>query len=195
MRHHTCQRFAATIAILAMAASTSVASAQTPSHTHADVDLVKGVIAHHAQALTMEGMTQAHGASPKVLLLAAEMETSQREKVQALQAWLKERGEAVPVVADGHADHDHGVTGSGAGAADHAQIKGMLTEDQMEELAHARGPRFDRLFLSYMIQHHQGAVTSLENIHGVAPDVAALAAALVTDEKALIVRMQGMSSP
>ena len=180
-------------AIVTMAVATRGASAQAPSYTHADVDLVNGVIAHHAQALTMEAMAPAHGASPKVLLLAAEMEVSQREKVQALQAWLKERGQAVPQVADGHADHDHGVTGSGA--AEHEHMKGMLTEDQMEDLAHARGARFDRLFLSSMIQHHQGAVTSLEKPTGVSADVAALAAALVADEKALVARMQGMTAP
>ena len=179
--------------IITMAVATRGASAQAPSYTHADVDLVKGVIAHHAQALTMEAMAPAHGASPKVLLFAAEIEVSQREKVQALQAWLKERGQAVPQVADGHADHDHGVTGSGA--AEHARMAGMLTEDQMEDLAHARGARFDRLFLSSMIQHHQGAITSLEKPAGVSADVAALAAPLVADEKALVVRMQGMSAP
>ena len=191
MLHRSTLRQFAT-AIIATAGVAFAASAQVPAHTHADVDIVKGVIAHHAQALTMEAMAPAHGASPRVQLLAAELEISQREKVQALQAWLKERGEEVPAVADGHADHDHGATG--AGAAEHAHMAGMLTEDQLEELAHARGPRFDRLFLTYMIQHHQGAVTSLEKLTA-SPDVAALSSALVAEEKALVVRMQGMVSP
>ena len=182
-----------TAAVLAIAGASRGTAAQSPAYTHADIDLVKAVIAHHAQALTMEALAPAHGASPRVQLLAAEMEISQREKVQALQAWLKERGQAVPAVADGHADHDHGVTGSGV--AEHAHMAGMLTEDQMEELAHSRGVRFDRLFLAYLIQHHQGAVTSLEKPSGVSPDVAALTTALVADEKALVVRMQAMAAP
>jgi uncharacterized protein (DUF305 family) len=182
-----------TVAVLAIIGASRATAAQQPAYTHADVDLVKAVIAHHAQALTMEGLAPAHGASPQVQLLAAEMELSQRERVQALQAWLKERGQAVPAMADGHADHDHGVTGSGA--AEHAHIAGMLTEDQMEELAHARGVRFDRLFLKYMIQHHQGAAASLEKPTGVSPDVAALTAALVSDEKELVARMQAMATP
>jgi uncharacterized protein (DUF305 family) len=128
-----------------------------------------------------------------VQLLAAELETSQRERVQALQAWLKERGQSVPAVSDGHAAYDHGVTG--VGAPEHAPLDGMLTEDQMEELAHARGVRFDRLFLTYMIQHHQGAIASLEKLTATAPDVSALTTALVTEEKALVVRMQGMTTP
>ena len=183
------------VALLALALAPRASVAQAPAYTHADVDIVKAVIAHHAQALTMESLAPAHGASPQVQLLAAEMEIGQREKVQALQAWLKERGQAVPAVADGHADHDHGVTGAGAGAAEHAHMGGMLTEDQMEELAHARGVRFDRLFLAYMIQHHQGGITSLGKLTGAAPDVTALAAATVTDEKALVARLQKMIAP
>ena len=181
------------IALLLLAGGASGIAAQLPAYTHADVDLVKAVIAHHAQALTMEALAPAHGASPQVQLLAAALEISQREKVQALQAWLKERGQTVPVVADGHADHDHGVTG--AGAVEHAHMAGMLTEDQIEELAHARGVRFDRLFLTYMIQHHQGAVASLQKLTGASTDVAALTTALVADEKALVGRMQVMLAP
>ncbi len=164
-----------------------------PSASHADVDAMKGIIAHHAQALTMEAMAPAHGASPRLQLFAAELEIAQREKIEALQAWLKAQGQSVPVVSSAHADHDHGVTG--AGAAEHAQIAGMLTEDQLEELAHARGVRFERLFLTYMIQHHKGGITSGEKLTGVNSDVAAVARALVADEKALVVRMQAMMAP
>lgn len=182
------------VAILSIVATNAVwAQPAQPTASHADVDFVKGVIAHHAQALTMEAMAPAHGASPRVQLLAAELETSQSEKVQALQAWLRERGQVVPVVADGHSDHDHGVTG--AGAAEHAHMAGMLTEDQLEELAHARGVRFDKLFLAYMIQHHQGGIATGEKLSGAGSDVAAVALALVADEKALVVRMQVMAAP
>ena len=179
--------------MIAMVGAAHGVAAQAPAYSHADVDLVKSVIAHHAQALAIEAMAPAHGASPRVQLFAAELEVSQREQVQALQAWLKERGQAVPVVADGHADHDHGL--AGPGAAEHAHLEGMLTEDQMDEVAHARGVRFDRLFLTGMIQHHQGAITSLARLTGTAPDVTTLASALVADEKALVVRMQAMAAP
>jgi uncharacterized protein (DUF305 family) len=192
MRSSTPLRHLAALTV-AMAMATRGVAAQAPAFTHTDVDVVQAVIAHHVQALVIEAMAPAHGASPRVQLFAAELEISQREKVQALQAWLKERGQAVPVVADGHADHDHGVTGTGA--AEHAHMAGMLTEDQMEALAHARGVRFDRLFFASMIQHHQGAVTSLEKLTGASPDVAALASALVADERALVARMQGMAVP
>ena len=170
-----------------------------PSASHADVDAVKGIIAHLAQALTMEAMAPAHGASPRVQLFAAELEIAQRAKVEALQAWLKAHGEAVSVVSEAHAGHDHGVTGAGAGAgagaAEHAQVAGMLTEDQLEELAHARGVRFDRLFLTYLIQHHQGGIVTGEKLGSAGGDVSAVARSLVADEKALVIRMQAMSAP
>ena len=166
-----------------------------PSASHADVDAVKGIIAHLAQALTMEAMAPAHGASPRVQMFAAELEIAQRAKVEALQAWLKAHGEAVSVVSEAHAGHDHGVTGAGAGAAEHAQVAGMLTEDQLEELAHARGVRFDRLFLTYLIQHHQGGIVTGERLGSAGGDVSAVARSLVADEKALVIRMQAMSAP
>ena len=45
-------------------------------------------------------------------------------------------------------------------------MPGMLTEAQMKELDQARGSEFDRLFLTYMIQHHKGAVTMVNQLFG-----------------------------
>jgi uncharacterized protein (DUF305 family) len=45
-------------------------------------------------------------------------------------------------------------------------MPGMLTEAQLKELAAARGPEFDRLFLTYMIQHHRGAVAMVQKLFG-----------------------------
>lgn len=45
-------------------------------------------------------------------------------------------------------------------------MPGMLTEAQMKELDQARGADFDRLFLTYMIQHHKGAVTMVNQLFG-----------------------------
>jgi len=45
-------------------------------------------------------------------------------------------------------------------------MPGMLTPDQLAELDSARGPDFDRLFLKFMIQHHQGAITMVDQLLG-----------------------------
>src|SRR6184192_4252313 len=45
-------------------------------------------------------------------------------------------------------------------------MPGMLTAEQLAQLDRARGPEFDRLFLTFMIQHHQGAITMVNQLFG-----------------------------
>ncbi len=45
-------------------------------------------------------------------------------------------------------------------------MPGMLTPAQMSQLEAARGPEFDRLFLTFMIQHHRGAVAMVKQLFG-----------------------------
>ncbi len=52
------------------------------------------------------------------------------------------------------------------GAVHEMLMPGMLTEDQMRQLGQARGPEFDRLFLTFMIQHHRGAVSMVRDLFG-----------------------------
>jgi uncharacterized protein (DUF305 family) len=52
---------------------------------------------------------------------------------------------------------------------DHAKLMpGMLTAAQLAQLDAARGPEFDRLFLTFMIQHHEGAIIMVEQLFGAA---------------------------
>jgi uncharacterized protein (DUF305 family) len=55
-----------------------------------------------------------------------------------------------------HAAGEHG--------AHAAMMPGMLSDDQMKELDAARGEVFDRIFLTYMIQHHRGAVAMVKTL-------------------------------
>src|SRR3546814_15073173 len=43
-------------------------------------------------------------------------------------------------------------------------MEGMATPEQMAALAAAKGAAFDKLFLELMIDHHEGAVTMVENL-------------------------------
>jgi uncharacterized protein (DUF305 family) len=45
-------------------------------------------------------------------------------------------------------------------------MPGMLTPAQMQQLDQAKGPEFDRLFLTFMIQHHRGAVSMVKDLFG-----------------------------
>jgi uncharacterized protein (DUF305 family) len=139
-------------------------SARYP-YTAADVDFMSHMIGHHAQALVMAGWAPSHGANPSIRILAERIINGQQDEITSMQRWLGDRG--LPVPEDGPTrmgmkGHDHPSTGSG-----HAMLMpGMLTDDQMKELDQARGPEFDRLFLSYMIQHHRGAVTMVKDLFG-----------------------------
>lgn len=90
-----------------------------------------------------------------------------------------------------HEDMNH------AGMQDHSGMPGMLTQDQLEELALAKGTEFDRLFLTYMIQHHTGAIIMVKDLvetDGAAQElqIGELAGEINVDQKTEIERMRLM---
>ncbi len=158
--------------------------------TEADVEFVTGMISHHAQALVMSELAPSHGASPSVQTLAARIINAQQDEIALMQRWLADRGQPVPQVRDAHLEHD------AHGSREH-HMPGMLTQEQLEELAAAFGREYDRLFLSYMIQHHAGAVTMVDDlfaVDGAGQDGAVfkLASDVQVDQITEIARMQGM---
>jgi uncharacterized protein (DUF305 family) len=64
------------------------------------------------------------------------------------------------MVPDGDAAHDM------MPGMDHNLMPGMLTPQQLMQLDSARGTEFDRLFLTFMIQHHMGAITMVNELFG-----------------------------
>lgn len=161
-------------------------------YSQADVDFMTGMISHHAQALIMSSLAEDAGASSEIRTLTARIINAQKDEIRTMQDWLRARGEPVPEVRiDGLQLMIHGVENH------HAHMPGMLTQDQLEELAAARGDEFDRLFLEYMIQHHEGAVTMVDELFstdGAAlEDVAfKLASDINVDQQTEIARMQRM---
>jgi uncharacterized protein (DUF305 family) len=128
--------------------------------TDADVHFVSGMIGHHAQALVMAGLAPTHGAGPSVETLCARIINAQNDEIARMQQWLRDRGQPVPEV------RITGMTLMVHGPEHLMHMPGMLTPEQMRELDEARGPDFDRLFLTYMIQHHRGAVTMVHDLFG-----------------------------
>ena len=157
--------------------------ARTKDHVEADVHFMQGMIGHHEQALAMAAMAPTHGAGERVQLLARKVDVSQRDEIASMTNWLKARG--LPL----HGEHHH------AGMA----MPGMLTPEQLARLDAARGAEFDRLFLTYMIQHHRGAVTMVDELFGqdgAAQDAATfkLASDVQADQRTEIDRMEKMLS-
>lgn len=156
--------------------------------TEADVRFMTGMISHHAQALEMASLAPTHGVGASVGTLTARTINAQQDEIVAMQQWLRDRGQPVP--EDG-IDSTVRVPNGGM------LMPGMLTPQQMRELDAARGLDFDRIFLTYMIQHHGGAVTMVHDLFGT--DGAALdeavfkiASDIQADQTSEIARMKRM---
>ena len=165
--------------------------------SEADVKFMTGMIAHHAQALIMSDLAPKNDASPAVQRLASRIINAQKDEIKSMQRWLKDRGQPVPEVhIDGLKLMIHGLVEDHM-KMDHTTMAGMLSPAQLQELSEAEGEEFDRLFLKYMIGHHQGAVTmvtKLFNSDGAVQDEAAfkLASDIQVDQRTEIDRMQLM---
>jgi len=136
-------------------------------YTRADIDFMSGMIAHHAQAVEMAHWAASHGASPSVLIYTGRVAMAQTAEIELMQTWLRDRRQPVP------AADPKGMKMVVNGQTMTMMMPGMLTEDQMKLLDAARGREWDRLFLTFMIQHHQGAISMVEtlmNTDGAAQD-------------------------
>jgi uncharacterized protein (DUF305 family) len=133
-------------------------SARYP-YTAADIHFMTAMIHHHAQAIEIARWAPANGASDPIRRLAARIISSQEDEIVTMQQWLADRNQAVPepdpagMPMEGHGGH-------------RMLMPGMLDERQLRELREARGAGFDRFFLTLMIQHHQGAITMVEQLFG-----------------------------
>ena len=120
-------------------------------YTGGDVQFMQGMISHHAQALEMTALLETRTERDVMRQLAERIDISQEDEIALMQDWLRERGQTVPDVNTHH-------------QPDFMSMPGMLTEEDMRQLETASGVTFDRLFLEFMITHHEGAVTMVENL-------------------------------
>lgn len=116
--------------------------------TEADVRFMQGMIAHHAQAIHMSRMAPARGANPRLVRFAQKIDMSQAGEIVLMQDWLRANGQFAPDTSAWRTMTMHG----------------MLTAEELARLEAARGPAFDRLFLEYMIRHHEGALKMVADL-------------------------------
>jgi uncharacterized protein (DUF305 family) len=155
----------------------------TPSGTSgasaADAMFAQMMIPHHEQAVEMSTLAETRASSPEIKALAAEIKGAQQPEIDQMTAWLEEWG--MPVMSGMDAMDEH----SGHG------MSGMLTDEQMQQLADAQGPEFDRLFAEFMILHHEGAIDMAEDVaDSKDPRVATLAAEIIRTQAEEIAQMQ-----
>jgi uncharacterized protein (DUF305 family) len=137
-----------------------------------DIDFMQGMIHHHAQAVEMVDLLRTRSRNRKVQALGNRISISQTDEMKFMRQWLEERGQPAPM-AHGAMDHSamgHDMKGhdtkamGGMDMANMPLMPGMLSAQQMKDLAKASGPAFDRLFLTGMIQHHTGALIMVEDL-------------------------------
>ncbi len=122
------------------------------SYSPDDVRFMQDMIPHHHQALEMAVLAPDRTNRPDLLEAARRIESSQADEIRFMQQWLRERGQDVPDPATHGAMH-----------TDH-KMAGMATPEQMAGLAAAKSVDFDRLFLTLMIKHHDGALKMVKKL-------------------------------
>jgi len=136
-------------------------SAALPSRTGspkaADVRFMQDMIVHHAQAIVMVSLVRDHLTDTQVRSLAARIADEQRPEIDAMAKWLRAKGESVPPQAS--------KPEFGSGSHDHDGMPGMATDAQLRQLKDVRGVEADRLWLTLMTAHHQGALTMVIDQH------------------------------
>ena len=116
--------------------------------TEADVRFMQGMIAHHAQAIFMSRLAAAHDATQHLVKFAQKIDQSQQAEIRLMQQWLRANGQFAPDTS----------------AWRQMSMPGMLTTEQLAQLDAAKGVEFDRLFLRFMIQHHEGALKMVSDL-------------------------------
>jgi len=128
-----------------------------PPRSPADVEFMQGMIMHHQQAVEMTALIPSHTDNKNLQSLGARISSSQSSEIRFMQRWLAARGEPLSMAMPGMPEMDR----SGRPMA---LMPGMLSPEQMDALRKSKGAEFDRLFLTGMIQHHNGALVMVKGL-------------------------------
>jgi uncharacterized protein (DUF305 family) len=128
----------------------------------ADIAFMQGMIMHHDQAVGMTALLSRQGASPALQELGKRMKISQTDEMEFMKQWLAQRGQPVTMPMTHNMADMKGMDHSAMGMQ--MTMPGMLTPEQMHALEQAKGPAFDHLFLTGMIQHHTGALVMVQDL-------------------------------
>jgi uncharacterized protein (DUF305 family) len=176
----------------------AAAGSQDPAHgahssgdttrraARADVEFLQDMIPHHAQALVMTAMAPERTRNQSILMLARRIADSQEAEIRLMRQWLLRHGEEAPSGDPEHAHHEG-----------HEDMPGMLSEAELKRLSQSSGRMFDRLFLEFMIRHHEGALIMTGQLFstpggGADPELFGLASDIDADQRAEIRRMRAL---
>ncbi|MFF4268425.1 DUF305 domain-containing protein [Streptomyces sp. NPDC001536] len=162
--------------------SSSPSSSTAAAHNAQDVSFAQGMIPHHRQALEMAELATDRASSAEVKDLAARIEKAQDPEIKTMSGWLKSWGEEVPEAGASMPGMDHGASSG---------MPGMMDDADMETLGKASGKGFDTMFLTMMVEHHEGAVdmAETEKAKGRYAAATAMADDIITGQTAEITEM------
>ena len=155
--------------------SSTMAEGMTTTATSGDVEFAQMMIPHHEQAVEMADVALENDtASQDVKALAAQIKAAQDPEIQTMKGWLAQWG-----ASESSGQMDHG---------------GMMSDDDMSSLMGASGPEFNQMWLTMMIEHHEGAVEMAQDVLATTsnPEVEQLATAVVQGQEKEITTMKGM---
>ncbi len=164
-------------------------------HNNTDVAFATEMIQHHAQALQMVDMTVGRDLDPKFEELTVAIRDAQAPEIEAMSDWLQDWNEKVPSTVrdhvNSHGTHDmEGMDDTGMG------MPGMMSQDDMDQLADASDASFEDMWLSMMIEHHEGAIemAELEQTEGEYAPAVELAKDIVASQSVEIDTMRALLS-
>jgi uncharacterized protein (DUF305 family) len=158
-------------------------STTAPEHNDQDVTFAQMMIPHHLQAVEMSKLAATRTENAEVRKLAQQIERAQDPEIKTMTGWLQQWGLQPPGNGGEHAGMDHG------GGSD---MPGIMSEQDMSKLQKAKGAEFDRMFLTMMIEHHEGAVAMArqEQGKGAYPPAKTMAATIISTQNAEIAKMR-----
>lgn len=141
----------------------------------ADLTFLQGMIPHHEEAVDMARLVPDRTDRPELNQLAENVISSQQAEIDQMEQMLTEAG----------AERDD------AGNGGHGDMPGMMGAEELERLASLDGIDFDLAFIDMMIAHHEGAITSAEQVidGGANPQARQLAEGVVAEQEAEIAQM------
>jgi uncharacterized protein (DUF305 family) len=168
------------IVVLAIAVSflpTSSATASSHGKTLSnlnsnDIMFAQMMIPHHQQAIDMSKYALKNSSNKEIKALARAISSAQGKEIGQMKYWLT-------------------ATKSSATMGHHMDMNGMISEKQMTALSSLKGAKFDKAFLSAMIEHHQGALEMVDLLKSTkSAEAKSLAKEIIRVQKAEISSMK-----
>jgi uncharacterized protein (DUF305 family) len=163
-----------------MSGMQATSSARSSGFNAQDETFATDMIIHHRQAVQMAALVPGRSTNAKVLALAARIQAAQQPEIDTMTGWLTAWGSAMP---EDMARHDMGES-----------MPGMMSAADLADLKATRGAEFDRMFLTMMIAHHEGALTMsrAQVAKGSNPDATTLAQTIIAAQTTEISQMRGL---